>query len=525
MTAKAKKNTGGPPSNRSRILSLTARNVKRIREVSIDEMGDIVEIRGDADQGKTSILDAIEGALSGLDRSMVRRGADKAELELVLSDATVQRIIGADPDSKEILMVTGADGKAVDRAKDFLKTICGGTAFRPLSWVQLGGGAGKGATERRRMQRDQLLESLNVSLGAEKVMEIIARRLGDDHVEAMDQINLDGVDFEGHPFVVCRALLEASREFYKLKHAEEERAEEARRHTPAPVIQAPKTDLATLRARADAATRAYHEANALNTAAAGIIERRDTLAAKVAAPDDLPDASKVAAAREKYTGIEAEKRAEIERLEAELAEAQAGLGKAREALRKCDDAERRLQRHQADLDELADLEARLENQQVQDVAALAEAERRAKELAQARELQDRHDAASAALAAASETAARYKDLVKLFRDGIPQQLLEEADLPVDGLTVDDDGILIDGVPLHQLGTSRQIRLGVLIAHALNPRSAFVLVDGAESMGQSDRKALADTAAELGLQLIMTFVDPVAVPGVGVTVMRDGEAVA
>jgi hypothetical protein len=83
---------------------------------------------------------------------------------------------------------------------------------------------------------------------------------------------------------------------------------------------------------------------------------------------------------------------------------------------------------------------------------------------------------------------------------------------------------VDGVPLHALGTSQQIRTGVLVAAALNPRSAFVLVDGAESMGRADRLALADAAQELGLQLILTVVDPDAAPGPDVTVMREGESV-
>ena len=520
----SKAKTGRVPDNRSRILSITARNIKRIREVCIDDMGDIVEIRGDADQGKTSILDAIEGSLTGIDKSMVRRGADKAELELVLSDATIKRIIGAE-DGKEILMVTDAAGKAVDRGKDFLKTICGSAAFRPLAWVQLSGGAGKGATERRRMQRDQLLESLNVSLGADKVVDIIERQLGQDHVDAMDQINIDGVDFDQHPFVVCRALLGAAKEHYKVKHAEQERAEEAQRHTPAPAIAAPKQDAETLRAEAREATRKYHEANARAADAQSLVARRDALAKGVAeSAETLPDAGKVQAAREKYGAQETELIEKIEALEAELEAARESLGKARAALEKCAQAEQRIKRHQADELELADAEARLANQQVLDVDALREAEAKALERLEARELQDKHDAASAIAQEAAEVAKRYKALVELFRDGIPKQLLAEADLPVSGLSVDDDQILIDGVPLHQLGTSRQIKLGVLIAHALNPRSGFVLVDGAESMGSADRIALAETAAELGLQLIMTFVDPDAVPGEGVTVMREGLAV-
>jgi tRNA modification GTPase len=99
--------------------------------------------------------------------------------------------------------------------------------------------------------------------------------------------------------------------------------------------------------------------------------------------------------------------------------------------------------------------------------------------------------------------------------------------PIAGTTRDalQQSIQIDGVPLHQLGTSQQIAVGVKVAAAVNPKSGFVLVDGAESMGGKDRRALAEAAEVLGLQLIMTVVDPDAKPGPGVTVMRGGAAVA
>lgn len=513
-------------TERTRILKLTARNVKRIQEVVIDEIGDIHEIRGDADQGKTSCLDALQGALEGLDKSMVRNGASSAELEVVLSDATIKRIINA-ADGKDTLMVTDNAGKAVDKAKDFLRTICGSATFRPLSWVQLGGGEKKGKTERLRMQRDQLLEALDVTLNGKKVVALIRRELGDDYVDAMDQVNLDGVDFTQHPFVVCRAFEAAVVDFRKLKNAEAERAEELLRNTPAPDIAAPREDLAACRAIEGQAVEAYHEAKAMAKGLESLQERQKALAARVSEGESsLPDAGKVAAARAKYEPKVSELQAQITDLEAQLAQAREGLTKARDAIAKCEDAERQIQRH---ADNVADLEAVNAQLATADGGADLEGLKAEMETAQARTkarmLQDHHDEAARVAAAARETAEQFTALVKLFRDEIPKQLLSEAKLPVEGLGIDDDQILINGVPLHQLGTSKQIRLGVLIAHALNPRSAFVLVDGAESMGKADRKALADTATELGLQLIMTFVDPEAVPSKGVTVMRGGEAVA
>jgi len=511
-------------SKGNRILSIRAKNVKKIREVIIDDVGDIHEVRGDTDQGKTSILDAIEALFRGMDKKMVSRGADSAEIELNMSECTAKRIISAG-EGKDTLMVTGADGKAIEKAADFLKTIYSTEMFRPLAWVQLGGGEKDGSTKRRRLQRDQLLEALDVSLDAKKVMAIILRELGEDHVDAIDQVNLDGIDFNQHPFVVAQAFLQKCKEFFTLKNAEKTKAEEVLRNTPAPAIAAPKATLVECKASEEAAVAAYHEANAFAKGVEGLRERRATLAATIEGTT-VPDAEKVAKARTKYAPLVEQAEAQIKELEAQLEALRASLKASRESMAKVEDAERKIKTHTDNVADLAALDVQLAAAQGGgDIDALKAAMEQAQALTQARELQDKHDAAAKVASEAAVTAERFQDLVELFRDGIPKLLLSEAKLPVDGLSIDDETILINDVPLHQLGTSRQIRLGVLIAHALNPRSAFVLVDGAESMGSADRKALADTAGELGLQLIMTIVDPEAVPSAGVTVMRDGEKVA
>ena len=53
------KKGNGNGNERARVLAIRARDVKLIREVEIDAIGDILEIRGDAGQGKTTILQSI----------------------------------------------------------------------------------------------------------------------------------------------------------------------------------------------------------------------------------------------------------------------------------------------------------------------------------------------------------------------------------------------------------------------------------------------------------------------------------
>lgn len=175
-------------------------------------------------------------------------------------------------------------------------------------------------------------------------------------------------------------------------------------------------------------------------------------------------------------------------------------------------------------EELASIEAELETDAPDRDVLRSDLDRAQSDLA-ARESQDRHDIAATRLTAVREEARRYDTLVELFRDDIPARLLARMEMPVEGLGVEDGVVTLNGVPLHQLGTSEQIRVGVQVAARLNPGIGFVLIDGAESMGRNDRRALAAAAAAEGVHLIMTFVDADAKPQPGVIVMEDGEAKA
>jgi len=511
-------------NSRLRVLALRARNVKSIREVEITIDGDIHEIRGDAGQGKTSILQSIEGALRGLDPSMVRKGESAAEIELTLSEAIVNRIVAADG-SRETLLVTDGNGKPIKQAREFLRTICDPATFRPIEWVRLGGGDPKGKTERLRKQRDQLLEALPMRLDESGIAEEL-KSLEPEYTEALAAINLDDVDMDQHALAVCSAIEKACYEFRALQNLRAEDAEAALKHTPAPSRPAPRADLATCQKGEQKATAAFHTAKARMSGREGLAEKANALRVKVEAEArELPDPAKVEETAAHYTREGDNAKGEIKRLE-ELLEAQRGrFREAQMKLAQCDALQRRIDAQAARESDLQAIEAELAAQgETIDFEALRQQMEAAWTDAENRRLQDGHDAAAKKASDSRRSAEIYTGLVEFFRDTLPKKLIGGAKLPVEGLGVDADQILIDGIPLHQLGTSQQIRIGVAIAAALNPRSGFVLVDGAESMGRNDRKALAEAARELGVQLIMTYVDADAQPGPGVTVMRQGQAV-
>lgn len=60
-------------------------------------------------------------------------------------------------------------------------------------------------------------------------------------------------------------------------------------------------------------------------------------------------------------------------------------------------------------------------------------------------------------------------------DAEKKSRIQEASYPVTGLSVDDEGVLFNGIPLNQESTGGQIRVSTAIAMALNPKLRVILI--------------------------------------------------
>jgi len=82
-----------------------------------------------------------------------------------------------------------------------------------------------------------------------------------------------------------------------------------------------------------------------------------------------------------------------------------------------------------------------------------------------------------------ETALKYDSFVDICRNK-PVELLSEVELPLEGLGINENGIVtINGLPLRNLSTSRQVRvcLNIARAHAKNNPLKLICVDRMECM--------------------------------------------
>lgn len=121
----------------TKIVRLTANNIKRLHAVEIAPDGNIVVISGKNGAGKTSILDSIWFALAGGAALRdtphpIREGEEHAEVTLDMGDFTVTRKWNGEKPST--LTVMSKDGAKYSSPQAFLDERLGALSFDPLAF-------------------------------------------------------------------------------------------------------------------------------------------------------------------------------------------------------------------------------------------------------------------------------------------------------------------------------------------------------------------------------------------------------
>lgn len=208
------------------------------------------------------------------------------------------------------------------------------------------------------------------------------------------------------------------------------------------------------------------------------------------------------------------KRAESERMAAEVERLARELADATERMAIASS------RSETVTGELEGLEADLANMEPADEQAAAEAVReaeavnemvrqntaRAEMLADADRLDGEYRAAGARVAKAKE------ELLSL---------LDGADLPLDGLAVEEGVLRFNGSAWGDMSGSEQLRVATAIARELKPECGFVLVDKLEQFDPQQLAEFGEWASGQGLQVIGTRV---AVDDTCTVVIEDGRVV-
>lgn len=126
----------------SKIVQLTASNVKRLSAVTIKPDGSTVVIGGRHGNGKSSVLDCIVYAITGtksLPPVPLRRGASKGHIDLDLGDLKIRRTFTrkGEADYTTSLEVKRANGDKVASPQALLDSLCSNLAFDPLEFSRM----------------------------------------------------------------------------------------------------------------------------------------------------------------------------------------------------------------------------------------------------------------------------------------------------------------------------------------------------------------------------------------------------
>jgi hypothetical protein len=124
-----------------RITKFTAENIKRLKLVDITPNKYVTRITGGNGEGKSSVLDAIEWALTGtrnVPSMPVRRGSGKGVIRLDLGEIIVTRkLIEGSPKRAGYLSVEDKTGKAWKDPGEMLAALMGAISFDPLAFTRM----------------------------------------------------------------------------------------------------------------------------------------------------------------------------------------------------------------------------------------------------------------------------------------------------------------------------------------------------------------------------------------------------
>ena len=130
-----------------KIIGFQAEAIKRVRAVRIDPTGNVIELTGKNEQGKSSILDAIWWCFSGkkpIDKDPIRAGEEKATIQIKLGDNGVEKYTVTrrfkrkpDGDFTTSLVVEGEDGFRASDPQDVLNKLIGALSFDPVAFSRM----------------------------------------------------------------------------------------------------------------------------------------------------------------------------------------------------------------------------------------------------------------------------------------------------------------------------------------------------------------------------------------------------
>lgn len=115
---------------------------------------------------------------------------------------------------------------------------------------------------------------------------------------------------------------------------------------------------------------------------------------------------------------------------------------------------------------------------------------------------------------------KYKTLTDRIKeiDKEKELRIEKADMPINGLSFNEEGIFINGIPFEQESSSRQLKVSIAMGMALNPKLKVLLVKDGGLLDKNSIKEVEKIVKEKDYQL---WLEKVGNGGKAAIVIEDG----
>lgn len=409
-----------------KILKIQIHNFLKLTAFKTGKLGKLNKITGDNEVGKSSVLKAIKEAFksSGVDPQLIHLDGDKAEIVVELDEnVLIQRNITATANTVKVTI----NGQPANSPQAWLNRLLGPFNFDPTAFFL--------ADEKER--RTRLLAAIPFKITHDQVLSLLPGELG------LCDADFSSVDFNKHGL---EALAAMQKIVYERRH---EIGLDVTRQKKS--IEQDKIDLGP--------TPDVSKFKGFDLQAA-IKELGNR---KIQIESHRKDDEIIATLRRQAQ----DKAEEIERLKRQLIQAESELAELRQ---RGTELVAKIGNFVAP--DLAGLETQIgEYHSYQKVLnRLEDIQRREGQLEKSSVLYNALDGLHGALTM-----------------DIPRKILAGMKLPVRGLEIKGEEILVDGIGLDKLSTSRQMRFSLEIARALAGDLKIICIDRFESLGEDARK--------------------------------------
>lgn len=426
------------------ITRLQIRNFLGLSSVKLDKLGEFVTITGENGVGKSSVLEALMELFKGSGVKPNLIKTGEKKSELLCEIDGKVLVNRTLTDQRNVVTVT-IDGAKESKAATYLANLLGGLGVNPIKFFEA----------KEAEQRAMILAALPCRL---------ERKLLDDLVaESEVPLPLDDIDFSEHGLTILEGLRKVvydrrhlvNQGITRLLKSIEQDTEDLPEGVEPKRFDDFDLDKALADLTAENKRQAAHDAQVCEREVAlGNWRKLDTKEKSLLAELEEVRAAKV------------QNELEGKRLKAEI-----------EAFEPPD-----IEAKQA--------EVTAYNNHVKNAASLEAIERKRGE----------HDTA----VAESKALDWMHDKLKTE---LPQILIEQADIPIEGLRITDDGIYVGETPLPQLSTAEQIHFAVSLARGLAGNLKVIPIDHWEAIVGKLRKQFEKEMKDDGFQYFIAEATP------------------